>query len=190
MDHEDDLLYIDKVIGGDTSSFAKLVDKYQDKAYALALGIVKNDEDAEEVAQDAFVKAFRSLKKFKREAAFSSWLYRIVYNTALSRIRKKSIATTTLDVEDQGSSIDETNHSFYQLVSQDRKRYLKYALNTLPEEDVTLINLFYSEEKNADEIGDIMSMSHSNVRVKLLRARRKLHEILSRVLKKEIQEIL
>lgn len=190
MDNEDDLLYIDKVIDGDTSNFSYLVDKYQSRAYSLALGIVKNEEDAEEVSQDAFVKAFRSLSKFKRQSSFSSWLYRIVYNTALSKIRKKGVKTTNLEEEVENSSISETNQAFDRLVSDDRSRFLKQALNMLPEEDVTLINLFYMHDKNAEEIGVIMSLSHSNVRVKLLRTRKKLHSILSKSLKKEIREIL
>ncbi len=190
MDHEDDLIYIDRVVKGDASSYSYLVDRYQSRAYTLALRIVKNEEDAEEVSQDAFVKAFRSLAKFKKEASFSSWLYRIVYNTALSRIRKKQVYTTSIDSEEQNMSVDDTNHSFYQLVSEDRSRFVKYALGKLSEEDATLIDLFYSHEKNADEIGQIMGLSHSNVRVKLLRSRKKLHGILSRALKKEIREIL
>lgn len=190
MDHEDDLAYIDKIIKGDSSYFAYLVDRYQHKAYALALGIVKNEEDAEEVSQDAFVKAFRSLEKFKRQASFSSWLYRIVYNTALSRLRKKRLDTTPIDFENQNISVDETSNTFYQLVSEDRIKFLEYALNELSKEENTLINLFYNQEKNAEEIGLIMSLSHGNVRVKLLRARKKLHGVLSNVLKQEIREIL
>lgn len=190
MDDEDDLVYIERVIEGETSCFANLVNKYQSRAYTLALRIVKNEEDAEEVSQDAFVKAFRSLSKFKREASFSSWLYRIVYNTALSSIRKKRIETTSLDIEDQKLSVDDTNHSFRELVREDRKKYLKHALDKLSGEEATLIDLFYSHEKNADEIGEIMSLSHGNVRVKLLRARKKLHETLSKLLSKEIRELI
>lgn len=190
MDDEDDLVYIERVIDGETSCFANLVDKYQSRAYTLALRIVKNEEDAEEVSQDAFVKAFRSLEKFKRESSFSSWLYRIVYNTALSRLRKKRIQTTFLDIEDENVSVDDTHHSFRELVKEDRKRYLKYALDKLSVEEATLIDLFYSHEKNADEIGEIMNISHGNVRVKLLRARKKMHETLSKLLRQEIREII
>jgi len=190
MDEDDDLEYINRIVGGDTSGFAHLVDKYQSRAYTLALRIVKNEEDAQEVSQDSFVKAFKSLTKFKQEASFSSWLYRIVYNTALSSIRKKRIATTSIDTEDQKISVDDTNHSFRELVREDRKKYLKYALSQLSGEEAMLINLFYTHEKSADEIGEIMNLSHGNVRVKLLRSRKKLHEILSKVLRKEMREII
>ena len=190
MDQEDDLWYIDKVLDGDSSYYSFLVEKYESKAYTLALRIVRNEEDAQEVSQDAFLKAFKSLSKFKREASFSSWLYRIVYNTSLSRIKKKQIKTTELTFESENISIDETQQGFARLVKEDRKRYLQLAMNQLSEEESTMINLFYSDDKNADEIGEIMSLSHGNVRVKLLRTRKKLLTILSQALNKEIREIL
>ena len=190
MDQEDDLWYIDKVLDGDSSYYSFLVEKYESKAYTLALRIVRNEEDAQEVSQDAFLKAFKSLSKFKREASFSSWLYRIVYNTSLSRIKKKQIKTTELTFESENISIDETQQGFARLVKEDRKRYLQLAMSQLSEEESTMINLFYSDDKNADEIGEIMSLSHGNVRVKLLRTRKKLLTILSQALNKEIREIL
>ena len=190
MDQEDDLWYIVKVLDGDSSYYSFLVEKYESKAYTLALRIVRNEEDAQEVSQDAFLKAFKSLSKFKREASFSSWLYRIVYNTSLSRIKKKQIKTTELTFESENISIDETQQGFARLVKEDRKRYLQLAMNQLSEEESTMINLFYSDDKNADEIGEIMSLSHGNVRVKLLRTRKKLLTILSQALNKEIREIL
>lgn len=190
MEREDELYHVEKVIAGDLASFSYLVDKYKQRAYTLALRIVRNEQDAEEVSQDAFLKAFRSLNKFKRQSSFSTWLYRIVYNTALSRIRKKRIDTVSLDEEYLELSVDNTSQAYSTLVNEDRKKFLNIAIGELSEEESTLIDLYYNHEKPMDEIGIIMSLSHVNVRVKLLRTRKKLHICLDKLLKTELKDIL
>lgn len=190
MDRDEELLHIKKVIDGDLASFSYLVEDHKQGAFSLALRIVKNQEDAEEVAQDAFLKAYRSLKNFKRESAFSTWLYRIVYNTALSHLRKKQLPTTVLETEHSEYDLGETNRAFTELVREDQRRYLALALEKLSAEEATMINLYYSKEKGMDEIAEIVGLSHGNVRVKLLRTRKKLHGILSGLLKKEMRDIL
>ena len=97
MSSAKDHIYIEKVLQGDTSSYNYLVNNYKDMVYTLAIKIVRNHEDAEEVAQDSFVKAFQKLNSFKGESKFSTWLYTIVYRTAISKIRKKNIETTDID---------------------------------------------------------------------------------------------
>jgi len=86
---EADEKIIGQVLNGNRNAFALLVDKYKDRVFSLALGIVHNRELAEEIAQDAFIKAFTSLKKFRKDAGFSTWIYRITYNTAISETRKQ-----------------------------------------------------------------------------------------------------
>ncbi len=190
MEREDELYYIEKVIAGDLASFSYLVDKYKQRAYTLALRIVRNEQDAEEVSQDAFLKAFRALKKFKRQSSFSTWMYRIVYNTALSRIRKRRTYTMSLDTEHLEISVDSTTQVYRTLLNEDRKKFLNIAIGKLSEEESTLIDLYYNHEKPMDEIGIIMNLSHVNVRVKLFRARKKLHIYLDKVLKTELKDIL
>jgi RNA polymerase sigma-70 factor (ECF subfamily) len=87
MDYKDDTIYIRQVLEGKINAFSYLVDKHKDKAYNLAFRICGNREEAEEIAQDAFLKAFRSLKKFQMKSSFSTWLYRIVYNTAIFQLK-------------------------------------------------------------------------------------------------------
>ncbi len=98
MKFKSDSFYIDQVLKGDTKSFAYLIDKHKDMVYTVALRIIRNREDAEELAQDVFVKAFQSIDKFKKESKFSTWLYRIAYNTSISKVRKKKMETSDLDV--------------------------------------------------------------------------------------------
>ncbi|MEP7169111.1 MAG: sigma-70 family RNA polymerase sigma factor, partial [Bacteroidota bacterium] len=84
MRYEDDNFYIDKILKGDDASFESLVNKHKTMAYNIAFRILKSREDAEEIAQDSFLKAYHSLKEFKRESKFSTWLYRIIYNNSIS----------------------------------------------------------------------------------------------------------
>ena len=93
----DDSYYVRKVLKGDRQAFAVLVDKHKSMAFKLAMGIAKNKEDAEEIAQDSFLKAFEALPKFNADSKFSTWLYRIVYNTAISKIRKKKVLHDDID---------------------------------------------------------------------------------------------
>ena len=97
MSSAKDHICIEKVLQGDTSSYNYLVNNYKDMEYNLAIKIIRNHEDAEEVAQDSFVKAFQKLNSFKGESKFSTWLYTIVYRTAISKIRKKNIETTDIN---------------------------------------------------------------------------------------------
>jgi RNA polymerase sigma factor (sigma-70 family) len=89
MDPKNDIYYIGQVLEGKTIAFSHLVDKHKDKAFNLAFRICGNREEAEEVAQDAFLKAYRSLKDFRKKSSFATWLYRIVYNTAISLVRTR-----------------------------------------------------------------------------------------------------
>ena len=97
MNPTKDQICIEKILQGDTSSFSFLVESYKDMAYTIAMKIVRNAEDAEEVAQDSFVKAYQQLQSFKGNSKFSTWLYTIVYRTAISKIRKKKLEVTDID---------------------------------------------------------------------------------------------
>ena len=86
---EQDIIYINQVLDGNRDAFAFLVDKYKSMVFSLALRITRDREEAEEISQDTFIKAFQSLNSFQGKAKFSSWLYRIVYNTGISHLRKQ-----------------------------------------------------------------------------------------------------
>ncbi len=186
-----DQIYIDKVLQGDPESFSYLVEQYKDMAYTVAIKIVRNAEDAEEVAQDSFVKAFQQLKTFQGKSKFSTWLYTIVYRTAISKTRKKKVETTNIDeyVIDNYS----TGGSFSQieeLKKEEQQKYIKAAIDKLPELDALLVTLFYVNDNSLDEIEKITGYSKTNVKVRLFRARKKLYKSLELFLDKELKTIL
>lgn len=191
MDRKSDQVYIDRVLQGDTNAFAYLVDKYKNLTYTVAMKIVRNHEDAEEVAQDSFIKAYSQLHTFKGESKFSTWLYTIVYRNSITKIRKKKITTTDIDsyiIENQKS-----DHDFPQIEAiknGEQKKYIKEAIDNLPETDAFLITLYYLEESSVEEIEQITGLTKTNVKVKLFRARKKLLNELSLLLKDELKEIV
>lgn len=183
---------IQKILRGDTAAFAVLVNQYQSLAFGMAYKITQSREVAEEVAQDAFLKAYRGLAGFKQEAKFSTWLYRIVYTTAVSRLRRHQLPTQPLEPgeETTAQNISDTQDQVKQLIAADRQVYLAAALATLPATDQLLVSLFYEHEHAVGEISQITGLTSANVKVKLLRARQKLYTALCQNLKNEVKEIL
>jgi len=191
MNPTKDQIYIEKVLQGDSSSYSYLVDNYKNMVYTIALKIVKNPEDAEEVAQDSFVKAFKQLQSFKGNSKFSTWLYTIVYRTAISKIRKKKLEVTDIDeYVIENHSIDFSFPQLDLLKVEEQKKYVTFAINTLPEIDALLITLFYLNENTFDEIIQITGLTKTNIKVRLFRARKKLYKELSKLLKTELKTIL
>lgn len=191
MESSKDQIHIDKVLQGDVQSFSFLVESYKDMAYTLALKIVRNEEDAEEVAQDSFVKAFQQLGSFKGKSKFSTWLYTIVYRTAISKTRKKQVAVAAIDdYVVNNFTADETHSQIDKLKKDEQQDYIKAAINNLPELDALLITLFYLNENTLDEIKEITGYSKTNVKVRLFRARKKLYKELELLLKGELRAIL
>jgi RNA polymerase sigma factor (sigma-70 family) len=166
---------INRILEGDTSGFAVLVDRYKDLAYTIAVRITGNREDAEEVVQDAFVKAFRSLSAFRRQSRFSTWLYRIVYNAAVSRKRLKGFDMQRLEDHPQAETFSDTEP----YPEADRRELLEKAMLKLPEEDRVVLTLYYVEELPVEEIHQITGLSKANVKIRLFRARKKLQDWIS-----------
>ena len=139
MEYREDSFYINKVIKGDVSAYACLVEKYKSLAYTLALRIVRNPQDAEEIAQDAFVKAYNSLSKFKGDSKFSTWLYKIIYNTSVSKLRKKEIKTVSIDNrKHEGIYYSEQQDNFNTINLNDRVEILRLCFEKLSEEEKTI----------------------------------------------------
>jgi len=190
MDINTDQLYIDKVLLGDTNAFSYLIDKYKNMAFTIAIKIVKSTEDAEEVAQDSFLKAYQKLDTFKGESKFSTWLYSIIYRNAISKIRKKKI--TVSDIDEFVIENYETHTDFQSdmIKNEEQSIYVKKIINSLPETDALLITLFYLNENTVDEIEEITGLTKTNIKVKLFRARKKLYKELSLLLKDEVNTII
>lgn len=185
----DDQIYIDKILNGDTNAFAILVDRYKDLVYTLAIRMLKNKEEAEEVSQDTFIKTYKSLNKFKGNSKFSTWIYRVAYNTCLDRLKKnkRQQNTVTIDeyTEHQVKTID---NALDKIETQEKEQAIKNCLELLPSEESFLLTLYYFEEQSLDEIAKVVGLTANNVKVKLFRSRKKLATILKQQLDNETIE--
>ncbi|MDB5143802.1 MAG: sigma-70 family polymerase sigma factor [Mucilaginibacter sp.] len=186
-----DIELIEQTLAGNQAAYADLIKRHQRFVFTLAMRFSKNREDAEEIAQDCFVKAYRSLSTFQRQAKFSTWLYSIVYTTAMTALRKKRIDTDSID--DENTYIQLENHSGYDTNSVENKSrsyYLNQAIAQLLPDDAAIISLFYMGEQSLDEIGQALGIEANTVKVKLFRARQRLKEKLERSLKHEVKELI
>lgn len=174
-----DTYYIQRIQKGDTACFACLLDKYSRPVHSLILKVVQNREDAEELAQDVFMKVFRNLDKFKGDSSFSTWVYRIAYNTAISATRKKKYEFLALEETwIQHVSEEEVAELMGRAGSSEQINRLEKALLQLSPEERALILLFYMEQKTVEEIMKITDLSLSNVKTRLHRTRKKLFVLL------------
>jgi len=188
--HNEDL-FLEKAIRGDREGLEYLVNAYQNLAYTIAIRIVANREDAEEVVQDSFIKAFASLGNFRKASRFSTWLYRIVYNTALTRIGNKPTATADLDDHSEnGKYISIENPPWNLIRHEERKKYVDLALGRLPHEDRVIITLHYIGELSISEICEILNAKKSAIKMRLLRGRKQLEVELKVLLKDEVKDLL
>jgi RNA polymerase sigma factor (sigma-70 family) len=182
--------YIREILNGNLSGFSYFVTEYKDMAYSVAFRIVKNREEAEEIVQDSFLRAFKSLHKFRKDSKFSTWFYRIVVNRALSvRTNKKII--NKIDIDAIGDINAEQVESVYtDLAKTDREKYINMALAKLPEEDSMLLTLYYLNENSIEEISVITKIKPENIKMRLLRARKKMLLVLENILNHDPKSIL
>lgn len=183
MTTNDENILIEAINNGDTRAYAKLVDRYKDLVYTLALRMLKHKEEAEEVAQDTFVKVFKSLHKFKGDSKFSTWIYKVAYNTCLDTIKKnkKHLNNVTID-EYNFNKLDTIDNALDNIIKEEKSALIKNCINKLPEDSSALLTLFYFEELSLDEISKIINIEANTVKVKLFRARKKLAVILEQYL--------
>ena len=189
MTTNNDQHYINKILEGDSKSFAILVDRYKDLVFTLALRMVKNREEAEEVSQDTFLKVFKSLNKFKGDSKFSTWIYRVGYNTCLDRIKKNKRAQRTVAIDEfTEHQIKTLDNALDNMEMEERKLAIQHCLQLLPSEDSYLMTLYYFEELSLEEISKIIDITVNNVKVKLFRSRKRLATILKQRIEPEIIE--
>lgn len=175
MGQHDDMLVIDQVLNGNLSAYAALVDRYKDMVFTLVIKIVRNREEAEEVAQDTFIKAFQALANFKHEAKFSTWLFRIAYNTAISRTRRRKITSAPIDDKMiENYSTDHIRQQMESLETEEKLILMQEVLNDLPQDEQMLIELYYHNKQHVDEISAITGLTESNIKVKMHRIRKKM----------------
>lgn len=182
---------IARVLSGDQQAFAGLVAQYQNYVFTLVLRMIKGREDAEEVAQDVFIKAYRSLKDFRGDSKFSTWLYTIANTTSITFLRKKKLDIQSLDNEQVFEVADSVDSGFRaNLVEQkSKKEMVHHAVSMLSSEDAEVITLFYQHEQNLQEIGKILGQEPNTVKVRLHRARTRLKEKMEQHFVQEINDL-
>jgi RNA polymerase sigma factor (sigma-70 family) len=171
---------IESVKKGNQADYAILIDRYKNKAFTMIKRMLKNDFDAEEVLMDCFFKAYNNLSTFKFESKFYTWFYRIVYNSALTKL-----SSAKRKIENEMSSVDDlhflqSSYNADDLVKEDLSLLVKKIVNELPPKNAAVISMFYFEEMSTEEIADILQISVSNVKVILYRSRNILKEIIER----------
>ena len=182
---------ISKVLSGDHASFAVLVNRYQSYVFTLTLRMVKGREDAEEVAQDVFIKAFKYLADFKGASKFTTWLYTIVNNTCISFLRKKKLDIHSLDNE-KVFEVAENQDSGIRANMIEQKSKLAMvndAINMLTRDDAQIITLFYKAEQSLDETAQILGIETNTAKVRLHRARTRLKEKMENHFAEEVKNL-
>jgi RNA polymerase sigma factor (sigma-70 family) len=182
---------ISRVLQGEQNAYAELVNRYQAYVFTLTLRMIKSREDAEEVAQDVFIKAYRYLADFRGESKFSTWLYTITNTTCITFLRKKKLNVHSLDNEKVFEAAENHDSGFNaNLVEQKSKvNMVNQAIALLSPDDAEVITLFYKAEQNLDEISKILGLESNTVKVRLHRARTRLKEKMEKYFSEEVKNM-
>ena len=184
-------IYLRKILAGDISGFSYFIDQYKDMAFSIAFRIVNNREDAEEIVQDSFMKAFRAVHTFRHDSKFSTWFYRIVVNQSLTKRARDKTEAPTIDLSKiPDIAVDQLESAYKKMTHDDQKKYIDMVLEELGSEDSLLLTLYYLNENSIDEIIEITAITRENVKMKLHRARKKMYGLLEQKLKSEIKNLL
>lgn len=189
MTTNDEHILINQIIEGDTRAFSVLVDRYKGMIFTLCIRMLKQREEAEEVAQDTFVKMYRSLTYFKGDSKFSTWLYRIAYNACLDRIKKNRKYLNDVEINEITiNQIKTIDNALERLERKEQVQAIQKCIAKLPSEDAAILTLYYFEELTLKEISEIIGITANSIKVKLFRCRKKLAQILKSELESEIIE--
>lgn len=182
---------ISRVLQGEQNTYAELVSRYQSYVFTLVMRMIKSREDAEEVAQDVFVKAYRSLADFRGESKFSTWLYTIVNTTCITFLRKKKLDVHSLDNEKVFEAADRKDSGFRANLIEQKSRVnmVNNAILMLNPDDAEIITLFYKAEQNLEEIARILAIESNTAKVRLHRARARLKEKMEKHFSEEVKNI-
>jgi len=186
MKHIDDQFYLDKILNGDPASYAFLVNKYKDMVYSIANKILRDADDAQDLAQECFITAYQQLHKYQGRSKFSTWLYTIVYRAAVTQLRGKRLDTTFIS-DGTNEISDGGGNQFDQLQSKQVGQHVRIAINKLPQTEALLVTLYYIHDLPVKEIEEITGLSKANIKIKLFRARKKLEGELAFLLDDEMK---
>jgi RNA polymerase sigma-70 factor (ECF subfamily) len=182
---------ISQVLNGNHQAYAGLVNRYQNYVFTLTLRMVKNREDAEEVAQDVFIKAYKYLADFRGASKFTTWLYTIVNNTCISFLRKKKLDIHSLDNEKVFEVADSQDSGMRaNMVEQKSKlAMVNDAVGLLSPDDAKIITLFYKAEQSLEETAQILGIEVNAAKVRLHRARTRLKDKMETYFAEEVKDI-
>ena len=182
---------ISLVLKGDHNAYALLVERYKSYVFTLTLRFIKSREDAEEVSQDIFIKAYRSLADFKGTAKFSTWLYTIVNTTCITFLRKKRLDIRSLDDDRTFEVADSQDSGFRanQVEQKSRQNMVNQAISMLNADDAEIITLFYKNEQSLEEISQILGLEVNTAKVRLHRARGRLKEKMEKYFTEEVRDL-
>jgi RNA polymerase sigma-70 factor (ECF subfamily) len=182
---------ISRVLRGEQNAFAELVSRYQAYVFTLVMRMVKSREEAEEVAQDVFIKAYRSLADFRGESKFSTWLYTIANTTSITFLRKKKLDIHSLDNEKVFEAANSRDSGFNANIIEQKSRInmVNEAIGMLSPDDAEVITLFYKAEQNLEEIARILGIEANTAKVRLHRARTRLKEKMEKHFSEEVRDM-
>lgn len=187
MATNDEQIIINQIIAGDTRAFAILVERYKDLVYTLAIRMLQNREEAEEVAQDTFIKIYKSLNSFKGNSKISTWIYKVTYNTCLDRIKKNKRQMNVVAIDEfTEHQVKTIENALDALEKKEYQQAIQECLQKLSSEDSFLLTLYYFEDLSLEEISKIVNIEANTVKVKLFRCRKKLASLLKQHLEPEI----
>lgn len=189
-DNQQDINILNRIRTGDKAAFKELINRHKDYAFTVAYRILNNREDAEEVAQDAFMQVFRALYSFNADSKFTTWFYRIVFNAALMQKRKNKVMLIDIETSSEAFQVSHSSDSAVDLQKNERKNAIQKALQNLSADDTTMITLFYLKELSLEEIAEITKISAKTAKVKIHRARKRLSEEMKKLLKDEVKSLL
>lgn len=171
---EEEMQWVNEVLSGNKQVYAQIINKYKDPLFATILRMTRNQQDAADLVQEAFIKVYHQLGKFDGKGSFSSWIYRVAINHCMDEFRKKR--HKMVENEMREDHIRDSNHPEVIFLKKERNRQLEKLIGCLPEEERMIILLRYVNELSYSEIGELMNLPLATVRNKLHRAKKKLRE--------------
>ncbi|WP_165372117.1 RNA polymerase sigma factor [Emticicia agri] len=189
-DEQKDIILLKRIQSGDRLAYKELINRHKDYAFTVAFRILNSREDAEEIAQDAFLQVYKNIHTFNFEAKFTTWFYRIVFNAALMQKRKSRIFTEDIEASPQASMVSNLSDSSEDVRKNERQQAIRQAMQQLSADDVLLITLFYLQEQSLEEIAAVIKISAETAKVKIHRARKRLAEEMRKHWKEEVKSLL
>jgi RNA polymerase sigma-70 factor (ECF subfamily) len=181
----EDIALIEAALNGEQSAYQKLMKKYYQIIYNLIYKMISRKEEVEDLTQEAFIKAFNSLKNFDKQFAFSTWLFKIATNNSIDYLRKKKLSTFSIDkpIESDDSDFkfeiaDENFKPDKNLIESERRKLLDEAIDNLPEKYKKVILLRHKEEKEYEEISMELNLPLGTVKAHIFRGRELLYKYL------------